>query len=59
MVKGKVGGIVNKLVWAEPDWLNPGVGQNCVLIDVAINPIFFYKVVDAIAHRSVKVESSH
>ena len=38
MVKGKAGGMVNKLFWAERDWLNPGVGRNCVLIDVAINP---------------------
>ena len=39
MVKGKVGGVVNKLLEAERDWLDPGVGRNCVLIDVTINPV--------------------
>jgi len=39
MVKGKAGEMVNKLFWAERDWLNPGVGRNRILIDVAINPM--------------------
>ena len=58
MVKGKAGGTVNKLVWAERDWLNPGVGRNCVSIDVQ-SIRYGFKGVDAIAiaYRGVEVES--
>ena len=58
MVKVKAGGMVNKLFWAKQDWLNPGVGRNCILIELqSIRNDF--EGVDAIAHRGVEVESSH